>query len=589
MKFSVWFIPLMLVLLASLTGCGGSGGSHSTATPMTGLAAFTVQWPAAPAAVPAQAKPHLIPAASSSIVVTILNGTTVLQSFTFVRPTPSPAGYAAQTHQFTSLPVQTLTVTATAYPTPDGHGVAQAAAAQPLALTAQNPTSSVTLKLLSTITSLTLQPSGPLTLFSGQSQQLFAVPKDATGATVLTAASTITWSSSDATGQFLTLNAATGLLKAVKATPGASPITVTTTYTDQDVPASLTASAAVTVNPAPTGGAPNVAAYVNRNGLAIGPSGIGPGKFQQLADVALGSFYTADPGNVGFGTGFEVQKFKQNSNGSLILDTTFNPAATYVDGNGATQSAAGTISVLGASSVAVNPADDSVYVIGNVPAGTAGAVTGTVFKFSPAGGGGVFLPNVVNATDLAADPAGNLIVAESLGSTTQVEVYNSAGVLLTTPAISTTGLQAGTPAGVTVDSSDNIYVLVGTALVKLKPNTPGNPGSGYTQDASFGTGGVTISLASAADVAVDTRQGLVTTGNLYVTVPSSNVIEVFDNNGADSGSLPISQSASVNLGMPRGITIDNRVNVPTSGYIYVGNTAPAGTVSQAIQVLAPGP
>jgi hypothetical protein len=580
MKFSVWLIPLMLVLLASLTGCGGSGGSHSTAPPMTGLAAFTVQWPAAPAAVPAQAKPHLIPAASSSIVVNILNGTTVLQSFTFVRPTPSPTGYPAQTHQFTGLPVQTLTVTATAYPTMDGHGVAQAAAAQPLALTAQNPTSSVTLKLLSTITSLTLQPGGPLTLFSGQSQQLFAVPKDATGATVLTAASTITWSSSDAAGQFLTLNAATGLLKAVKATPGASPVTVTTTYTDQDVPASLTASAAITVNPAPAGGAPNVAAYVNRNGLAIGPSGIGPGKFQQLADVALGSFYAADPGNVGFGTGFEVQKFKQNSNGSLTLDTTFNPAATYVDGSGVTQSAAGTISVPGASSVAVNPADDSVYVIG---------ISGAVLKFSSVGVGGAFLPNVANAVDLAADPAGNLIVAESLGSATQVEVYNSAGVLLTTPAISTTGLQAGTPAGVTVDSGDNIYVLVGTALVKLKPNTPGNPGSGYTQDASFGTGGVTISLASAAHVAVDTRQGLVTTGNLYVTVPSSNVIEVFDNNGADSGSLPISQSASVNLGTPSGITIDNRVNVPTSGFIYVGNTAPAGTVSQAVQVLAPGP
>lgn len=579
MKFSLWIGLLMLVLVVALTGCGG-GGSHSAALSAEGRPSLTIKWPSDPAPVASPSnKSKLIPAASNSIVVTISNGGTTLQSFTFVRPAPSPASYPAQTHQFNNLPVETLQVTATAYPTNDGHGVAQASVSQPLALTAQNAAPSITLTLLSAIKSLVLQPAGPLTLFAGQAQRLFAVPLDATGATVLTTGNTVVWRSSDAAGQFLTVDAV-GNVAAKKATPGASPVTVTVAYTDQDVPTPLTASTAITINPAPTGGPPNVAAYINSNGLAIGPSGSGPGKFQQIADVALGSLYTADPIN----RGFEVQKFIQNpSNGSLTLDTSFNP------GSPAT---AGTRNVPGATSVAVDSRDDSVYVVGNTGQGTPGAV----FKFSNTGvplptANTPYLPTAlfIQATDLAVDFQGNIVVAEqvvSTPSTTQVQVYSSAGGLLTT--INTPALQAGPPSGVTVDLSDNIYVLVSNALVKLKPNTSGNPASGYTQDAGFGTGGVTNRLASAADVAVDTRPGLVTIGNLYVTVPTSNVIEVFDRNGNDSGSLPITQSPNVNLGQPSGITIDNRVNAPTSGYIYVGNTAPAGNVSQAVQVLVPG-
>ncbi len=576
MKFSAWFVSVILVVLASLTGCGGGGGgSHSPAVQANGQAALTIQWPLPPVPATGSAQPRLIPAASNSIVVTISNGATVLQSFTFVRPALAPTGYPAQTHQFTSLPVQTLTVTATAYPTTDGHGVAQASAAQPLVLTADKPASDIALTLLSTITRLTLQPGGSLSLLTGQSQQLFAVPTDATGATVLTAPSTLTWSSTDAAGQYLTVDGATGLLKAVKATLVAVPITVTATYTDKDVPAPLTASATVTVAPLPTGGPPNVSAYVNRNGLAIGPTGSGPGKFTTIADVALGSLYTADADN----RGAEVQKFKQNPDGSLAPDTTFNTT--------------GAVSVTGAASVAVDPVDpvdDSVYVLGNVTDPSTFVVTSTLYKYNPDGIGGVFVANITPSTSLATDPAGNLFVAENTGNGAQVEVYSRTGTLLTT-INSLPGLLAGAPTGITVDPSDNIYVLVANAVVKLKPAAPGTP-AGYTQDAAFGTGGVTTALASAADVAVDTRPGLNTTGNLYVTVPTSNVIEVFAANGTDSGSLPLTQSADVKVGGLGGITIDNRVNVPTSGYIYVANAAPAGTNSLntgRVQVLSPGP
>lgn len=575
MKFSAWFFPIMLVVLAALTGCGGGGGgSHSPAVRSNGQAALTVQWPQPPttATATASVKPHLIPAASNSIVVTVLSGTTVLQSFTFVRPALSPAGYPAQTHQFTSLPVQTLTVTATAYPTTDGHGVGQASAAQPLVLTADKSTSEISLTLLSTITSLTLQPGGPLSLLTGQSQQLFAVPTDATGATVLTAASTLTWTSTDATGQYLTVDGATGLLKAVKPTLAAAPITVTATYTDKDIPTPLTASATVTVAPLPTGGSPNVSAYVNRNGLAIGPNNVGPGNFQKLADVALGSLYTADPSN----TRSELQKFVQDPTGQPVLDRAFG--------------AGGAVGVNGATSVAVDAVSDSVYVLGYAPGPTSPAVLNTLYKYNSTGGADTFAANITpgaTGTSLATDLAGNLFVAENSRTGTQVEVFSRTGTLLET-VTNLPGFQAGAPTGITVDQSDNIYVLVANAVVKLKPAAPGVP-TGYTQDAAFGTGGVSTALASAADVAVDTRPGLNTTGNLYVTVPSNNVIQVFAANGTDSGSLPLTQNAAVNIGGIGGITIDNRVNVPTSGYIYVANSAPAGTFSQAVQVLSPGP
>ena len=166
-----------------------------------------------------------------------------------------------------------------------------------------------------------------------------------------------------------------------------------------------------------------------------------------------------------------------------------------------------------------------------------------------------------------------------------IEVFDQNGVLVTT--IKGLPVLAGKPTGITVDQSENIYVLSNNALVKFKPNNPGDLKKGYVPDGSFGAGGRTTPLVSPARVTVDKRPGLPTSGNLYVTLPQNNQVEVFDKNGNDSGKLPL----DIPLSTPTGIAIDNSPpTVPTSGYIYIGNQVIlTGTpnVDNAVHVFKP--
>src|ERR1041385_3282125 len=104
----------VIALLLALVGCG-SGSQTPSLSKATGSATFTVTWPN---------PSRLIPKASASIVVQILNGSTQIASQTLARP----ASGGTATATFPLLPPGTLTAKATAYPQANGSGVAQATA-----------------------------------------------------------------------------------------------------------------------------------------------------------------------------------------------------------------------------------------------------------------------------------------------------------------------------------------------------------------------------------------------------------------------------------------------------------------------------
>src|SRR5690348_495904 len=120
------FRLLLGAMLLLLPGCGG--GNHflpatATATAGRGRATFTIVWPA---------PTRLIPDASNSIHVDIMQGTTHIDAKLLARPTNG--GTATAT--FDALPIGDLTATATAYPNMDGTGTAQATASVPLTIQA---------------------------------------------------------------------------------------------------------------------------------------------------------------------------------------------------------------------------------------------------------------------------------------------------------------------------------------------------------------------------------------------------------------------------------------------------------------------
>jgi streptogramin lyase len=136
---------------------------------------FTVKWPAVS---------RVIPAASNSINISILQGTKVWTSQLIAKP--------ATTATFSNLPLGNVTVTATAYPNVDGTGVAQATATMTVNIVA-NQTIPVTLTLNSTITAL-IPSVANLDLSIGQSATVTVSAVDAAGDTVLFA-SKLLWAS----------------------------------------------------------------------------------------------------------------------------------------------------------------------------------------------------------------------------------------------------------------------------------------------------------------------------------------------------------------------------------------------------------
>ena len=123
MKLTTTLLFGSLILIANM-GCGGGGlgssGSHK------GTGKIQINWP-----VPTR----LIPSASQSIVVNILQDSIVVGTKMLVRP----AGGGLTTATFEDLPIGSLTLTATAYPTTTGTGVAQATGTTTIITSIENP------------------------------------------------------------------------------------------------------------------------------------------------------------------------------------------------------------------------------------------------------------------------------------------------------------------------------------------------------------------------------------------------------------------------------------------------------------------
>lgn len=205
-----------LVVAATLGGCG-TGGSP---TGSGGRAVLTITWPE---------RSRLIPAASNSIRVAFSLAGTPLQTQVLPRPAVGNTTQAA----FSNLKVGTLTLRATAYPTTDGTGTAQADATTTVSIQ-DNVTTPVTLTMASTIDHFAVTPTYPQVMV-GKSQQLSADAKDAAGNTVLVTAANITWDSLD---KNIATVSATGMVAGVAA--GAARITVTDTESGKTATVSVT-------------------------------------------------------------------------------------------------------------------------------------------------------------------------------------------------------------------------------------------------------------------------------------------------------------------------------------------------------------
>jgi outer membrane protein assembly factor BamB len=184
LRRAVRCFDLMLILLAGLVlgmGCGSNGPVRQSALSLpSGRATFSITWPA---------PTRLIPAASNSIKVQVNNGSTPITSQILARP----SGGGTATVSFDPLPVGNLTVIATAYPTTNGTGIAQATASIPLVIQASQNTP-FSLTMASTIDHVTISPA-TITVQATQSAQLTATAYDASGNVVLTSA--LSWSSSN--------------------------------------------------------------------------------------------------------------------------------------------------------------------------------------------------------------------------------------------------------------------------------------------------------------------------------------------------------------------------------------------------------
>ena len=214
---------LLGLMTAALLGCGGQGVSQRA----TGRAVFSIIWPD---------NTRLIPAASNGITVTIKRDGATFSSKTIARP----VGGGPASITFDTLPVDTLSATATAYPQANGTGVAQATATVPL-VTQANQTVSFSLTMASTIDHLDVSPAAP-SLAVGQTANLTITARDLSNNIVLTTPSKIQWLSGNTT--FVTVDT-NGKVTAVRPT-GINPDHVFVQATDSESGKSVSSSVTVT-------------------------------------------------------------------------------------------------------------------------------------------------------------------------------------------------------------------------------------------------------------------------------------------------------------------------------------------------------
>ncbi len=176
---------LIVTVIFTACGCGGGGNGTPSVTPVAtdrkGSATFRVTWPN---------RSRLIPAASNSISVVIKLGTTVVAQTLL----PRPASGGTSSASFATLPIGTLSATASAYPNTDGSGTAQASATSPLVIQAGQNTS-IGLTMNSTIDHLTLSPS-PAVAIVGTPLLMSVTAYDVNGNVVLLSSPKLQWASS---------------------------------------------------------------------------------------------------------------------------------------------------------------------------------------------------------------------------------------------------------------------------------------------------------------------------------------------------------------------------------------------------------
>ena len=209
---------------AVLVGCAGGGvPTVSTVTSPTGRVQIVLRWPERPATAT-----RLVPFATNSVNVSFLatDGTT-LRSQLLVRPTPAPLATGdpppiSSTATFTNLPQGLVNVRATAFPNPDGTGVAQATATVPTTIVAGQLTP-VKLAMGSTISYVDILPHQ--IQLTGKPVLLNAVAYDAQNNVVLT--DQWTWTNSDPTVITMKPSGALDYISAVG--PGVTILTATET------------------------------------------------------------------------------------------------------------------------------------------------------------------------------------------------------------------------------------------------------------------------------------------------------------------------------------------------------------------------
>ena len=165
------------VSLPLLAGCGG--GNNTTTS--RGAAEFTIRWPE---------PSRLIPAAAQSIRLVLTAGGKTVAQQTVARP---PAGQNTSIVSFRDLLTGDVTVTATAYPNPDGTGVAQASGSMVVTVVG-NQVVSNSLVMGSTIAQVVITPS-TVSVSLRNSVSLIATATDAAGSIVLMSPGAMQWSS----------------------------------------------------------------------------------------------------------------------------------------------------------------------------------------------------------------------------------------------------------------------------------------------------------------------------------------------------------------------------------------------------------
>lgn len=199
---------LLLAVGLWLGGCNSSEPIAGSPSARTGSARLSISWPSQTT--------RLIPARTNSIAVEISTG-----DFTRQQLILRPVEGNESTVEFADLPIGTLTVAATAYPTADGTGVPLAAGNAPM-VTKGGEITPVTLTMASTIDHLELTaPAGTLT--DSDTLDMTATPRDVQGRVVLVAPGSITWAATP--GTVATIDTGSGRVHGVS--PGRVSVTAT--------------------------------------------------------------------------------------------------------------------------------------------------------------------------------------------------------------------------------------------------------------------------------------------------------------------------------------------------------------------------